>query len=538
MSHTAAVALLLLPALACVVAGSKMLEHAMRRPVLLIEDLALALAWVFPLGSLVWLEAYLTRSTLFGFDAPWTWLTAAHFGAAGFGALTISAWLVRTVPGQRPRRVLQGLLFVHPVVFGCVAAGITGAPYLDEIGATVYAAIFIVQATVYVLAAQPRGPLRARLLLGVALWVPVCTMVPAVAWAWGRPVWNLDEMIVGHGLVNAIGHVGVGLLALAWLRPPRRVERLRAPLSRLASRGRVDPAFLDDRRLPDAATPSGLSDDLRRYARDDLDVSGIHPDVIAFYEDTRAFELDLDGRWHVPFRAAGWVWTRFVAPALGQLGLPGPGRRIEGVELSSRIVDVDDRRDGRENVRGWIRTWRSTKRTLYVAAYAEHVTRGVRYMNIAFALPGANLTSILHLTPVGRGALALTSRHHQHFGGDQGVYLVRGKKPWRLPLDETIWVFPASEPPDDIEPEPDAVLVARHVMWCFGLRYATLTYQIRRHGSRRPIEELPTPAPMAERGDRCGRRWRSATSIRGGRSGSGPASAASTKAAASRWRGL
>jgi hypothetical protein len=480
VSHAGASLLLVVPALACLLAGGYLLREALRRPVLLVEDIALALAWLFPLGGLIWLEAYLTGSTLFGFGPPWTWLTAAHFGAAGFGALSVSAWLVRTLPARAPRRVLQALLFVHPVAFACVVAGIAGASYFDRAGALAFGLLFAVQASVYCLASRPGGPLVVRLLLGLALWVPVVTIVPAVSWAFGRPLWNLDEMISFHGLVNAIGHVGVALAALAWLRPARRLPRLVAPLSRLESRGRVGPAFLDDRRAHDRASPTGLSDDLRAYNRPGFDVDALHPEVIAFYEDTASFELDLRGRWHWPFRLLGWIWTRLVAPALGQLGLPAPGRSIDGAELCSRIVAMDDAVDGRRNVRGWIRIWRRSRRTLYAAAYSEHVRAGVRYMNIAFALPRANLTSILHLLSAGDGGLRLTSRHEQNFAGDQGVYLVRSGKPWRLPLDETIWVFPASAAPADIEPEPGVVLVARHVMWCCGLRYASLAYQIRR----------------------------------------------------------
>ena len=89
--------------------------RAAGRPVLLVEELALAVAWLFVLGSLVWLAAYLSGSTLLGFGEPWTWLTAAHFAAAGFGALTVTAWSTRAVPGPRARRVLHGLLLVHPL---------------------------------------------------------------------------------------------------------------------------------------------------------------------------------------------------------------------------------------------------------------------------------------------------------------------------------------------------------------------------------------------------------------------------------------
>jgi hypothetical protein len=219
----------------------------------------------------------------------------------------------------------------------------------------------------------------------------------------------------------------------------------------------------DDRRPDDPASPTGLSDDLRAYGRPGLDVASLHPDVIAFYEDTVSFELDLRGRWHWPFRLAGWVWARLVAPAMGQLGLPAPGRRIDGAELHSRIVAVNDAIDGRDHVRGWIRIWRRSRRTLYVAVYSEHVRDGVRYMNIAFPLPRANLTSLLHLMPAGYGGLQLTSRHHENFAGDQAYISVVGK-PWRLRSTRPSR-FPRA-PPLMTSSRSRRGLVARHVMWC------------------------------------------------------------------------
>ncbi len=477
MSHVGAVALLILPVLGALAMFVLQAIRALRRSVLALEDLMLALAWVFPMGAAFWIEAWLTDSSRLGFGAPWTWLTASHFMAAGFGALSVSAWMARTIPNGRARAVMHGVLLVHPVAFACVAAGLTGVPLLDEVGAAAYGGLFVAQAVLYGVAARPRGPLPARLLLGLALWVPVVTLVPAIGWAWGHPLLSMDEMVRYHGLVNAVGHAGLGLAALSWLRPPRRRGPLQAPLSRLRARGRVTAAVLGE----GSREVRGLSDDLAAYARDDFDPRTLPPEVIAFYEDTAAFELDLHGRWHGAFVIGGWLWSKVIAPALGQLGLPPPGHTLEDAALSSRIVDVDDALDGRTNVRGWVRHWKHDGRVLYVAAYAEHVRAGVRCMNIAFALPGGfNMTSILHLGRAADGALMLTSRHQQNPGGDQGVYLVRRGRPLRLPLDETIAVYAAEDAPPDLPAAPGSTLVARHEMWLAGLPYLTMHYQIRR----------------------------------------------------------
>jgi hypothetical protein len=203
-----------------VVAGSILLRRAFMRAELLPEEVALAAAWVFLVASLVWLAIYLSGSTFLGFGEPWTWLAAAHFAMAGFGALTVTALCCRVVSDARALTTLRWLLVAHPVAYLVTAAGIRGWPYCDEIGATSYELIFILQLGAFVFGRPDRMATGPRFLVAVALAVPVGTLVLALAWAWGRPIVDLGGMIRYHGIVNAIGHVGLGLAAFAWGRPP------------------------------------------------------------------------------------------------------------------------------------------------------------------------------------------------------------------------------------------------------------------------------------------------------------------------------
>ena len=210
----------------------------MARQKFLPEEFALAAAWVYVVGGLVWLGVFLGGSTLLGFGAPWTWLASVHFAFAGFGALTVTALSCRVVSEPRALRIVRALLIAHPVAYLVTAAGISGVRYCDELGATSYLLIFVTQ-WVAMLCGRPnriaRGP---RLLVLIALVVPVCTMVPALAWAWGVPILDLSGMVRYHGLVNAVGHVGLGLVAFAWGRPAAHsamrqctLQRFEHPLS-------------------------------------------------------------------------------------------------------------------------------------------------------------------------------------------------------------------------------------------------------------------------------------------------------------------
>ena len=100
------------------------------------------------------------------------------------------------------------------------AAGILGFRFCDELGAVSYELIFVTQLGAVVLGRASRIARGPRLLLILSLAVPVATMAPALAWAWGRPLLDMTEMIWYHGLVNAFAHVGLGFAAFVWGRPP------------------------------------------------------------------------------------------------------------------------------------------------------------------------------------------------------------------------------------------------------------------------------------------------------------------------------
>jgi hypothetical protein len=213
------VAVLALSLLAALLVGYRLLQRALRRVKLLPEELALAAAWIFVGGGLVWLSVYLRGETLLGFAAPWTWLAAAHFGAAGFGALTITALTCRAVSGAHALGLLRTLLVVHPVAYLVTAAGISGVPHCNELGATCYELIFVMQLGAFVLGRPSRIARGPRVVAAFAMLVPIVTLVPSLAWAWGAPLFDLSGMIRYHGLVNAVGHVGLGLVAFGWGRP-------------------------------------------------------------------------------------------------------------------------------------------------------------------------------------------------------------------------------------------------------------------------------------------------------------------------------
>lgn len=220
MSLFATITVLLFPSLFVIGMGSILLRKAFMRQSLLPEEITLAVSFIFLEGSLFWLGLYLSGSTFLGFTSPWTWLAAVHFAFAGFGALFITSLCCRVVTNRRSLLILRCLLVVHPIAYLLTAAGIVGYPYCDEISSLTYEALFLFQW----LAVFHGKPYRLKsfplAMILVALAIPVLTLIPAISWAWQRPLLDMDKMIYLHGIVNAIGHVGLGLFALAIGRPP------------------------------------------------------------------------------------------------------------------------------------------------------------------------------------------------------------------------------------------------------------------------------------------------------------------------------
>ena len=104
-------------------------------------------------------------------------------------------------------------------------------------------------------------------------------------------------------------------------------------------------------------------------------------------------------------------------------------------------------------------------------------------MNIAFPLPGGNLSSILHLavstSGERTGGVVLSTLGDAQAGGDQGVYYANQVIPVRLPINEVITVWPAKSQIDGgFNDNRVPVLLAKHEMWLFGVNFLNLDYEI------------------------------------------------------------
>jgi hypothetical protein len=225
-----------------------------------------------------------------------------------------------------------------------------------------------------------------------------------------------------------------------------------------------------------------LVDQFAVYRREDFNPDSVDPKVRSFYEETSRYRLVVRPHWKSGFRLGGRL-AHLLGTWLGQLRLPIASESQQD-HIESRLLPLDDFVDGREGVRGWVRTYLGTDKAMYVAAYATHSQMRNTYMNIAFPLPGGNLSSILHIAPESSGSIhggvILSTLAASDPAGDQGVYYVNRVVPVRLPIDETITVWSVGSDDSGATPLTDSepVMRARHQMWLFGINFLNLDYDI------------------------------------------------------------
>lgn len=142
-----------------------------------------------------------------------------------------------------------------------------------------------------------------------------------------------------------------------------------------------------------------------------------------------------------------------------QINLP---LSTEKIEMTGRIVLVDEKMDGRTLPRAWIRTMK--KRRVFTALYSQHASDQT-YMNIALPWPYSTMVGVLSLYEE-EGKLHLTSRNST----DVGIYLAIGSCIFKLPLQEHFAIHAIST----------TQLAATHQMTIVGLPFLSIGYEIER----------------------------------------------------------
>lgn len=433
------------------------------------------------------------------FSTVIVFLTAIHFHFAGFASCFIlgasGRWLMRE--STRVQQVYLGVMACSLLGIPLLAMGIAFSPALEVLAGVVFALSLVGWAGLMLsIGLRQCRFWVSKALLAISALSIVWSMFWALSYAiatYFDQVWvSIPQMGWRHGVFNVLGYALPALIALAIERPVARIGAKQMPWSRLTGTGFIGPDFFERTGAmaefsdEDATLPHGLIDDLETYTRPDFKPCELPVAIRHFYEHTAAYQLRVTPVWQPGFRWAGRGF-RWVMDRLGQMALPVETEH-QSDAIHTRILPLLDTRDGRQDVRAWVRTYADTEKVAYAAAYSQHRQSDDQrqvYMNIAFPLPYSQMTSVLRLEAIEmpdskqKQALSLTSLPVHQKRGDQGVYWVVRGFGVRLPINETIQVFTPEQVIDwPAEVVPQTSLLAQHDMWICGLHCLRLHYLI------------------------------------------------------------
>lgn len=450
------------------------------------EELSIDMGLVYlPVGGVWFVMSRLGIQPL-GFGDTIVLLTAVHFHFAGFAAPILAGLAGRAInPGGFAHKLLRVAVVCIITGTPVVAAGITASPLMALIGAIVISSGLVLLTVLvlgWVLPAQRSRP--AQVLLFVSSISSVIAMLLASVYAYSivakKLIVDIPQMAITHGVANAFGFGLCGLIAWSIVRPVSRSPLPGVPFSKLSAGGFAGSNYFQRVGAVSLSKPPalGLVDDLSIYRRADFDPALVHASVRSFYEKTFRYKLIVRPFWRLGFRLGGRLANR-IGAMLGQMRLPVSAERL-GDRIESKLFPLDDSMDGRTGARAWVRTYEGTDRPMYVAAYATHTLAGNTYMNIAFPIPGGNVSSILHLAHVSEpwGAIALSTLPAARAGGDQGVYFANRVAPVRLPINEVITVWAVDNAEDAGKGGEQPTVKATHEMWICGIKFLELAYDI------------------------------------------------------------
>jgi hypothetical protein len=451
----------------------RLLENGVSR----LEEMCLDIGRVFlGIGGAWFAASRFGGDTVFGFSEPIITLTAIHFHYAGFFTSLMVGWRGRELSSaNRLARPLWKLAALGTLIgVPLLAAGISLSPGIESAAALVLAGSVCLYAVLVLTALFDRPSKIGSILLAISSLSAFYSMGWAARYGWHRsspiPGPDIGTMILRHGVLNAFIFAGWGILGWFLTRPAARRTSRPLPFSRLRGRGRtIGPDFFEREKIvdPKRPVPTGLIDNLDQYRNAQFDPQRVHPAVRAFYERTQDFDLTVTAHWSAGFRNISRAYRK-ISQAVGQMNLPSVETPSES-GVHSRLFALSDSRDGRTNVRAWVRTYIDSGKAVYVAAYSSIRSGDATFMNIAFPLPFGQLTSILRVETFRDDGLLLTSQSTQDFSGDEGVYLVSSLASLRLPMNETIEVWPENN-----------VVRAEHRVWLLGYQILSLDYTIQK----------------------------------------------------------
>ncbi|MBJ7983710.1 MULTISPECIES: YndJ family protein [Bacillus] len=429
-----------------------------------LEEAAIDSAFIYLFLGGFWFFASVAKFPIMYFSSDIVLLTAAHFHYSAF-LLPLSAGLLGR-KRERGSKLYDAIMFIIVISPMTVAIGITYSRVFEFFAVFIYLCA-IYGYGVYVWRTKFNA-ISTKILLTLSSSTLMVTIMFSLIYSYGNfkqvMTITIAQMVWIHGVVNGIG---VALPAfVGWMieKSAPNYKYYGKPMSRLRGNATVGEAFLHNRNLIDNKEYKGLVDKMNDFHSEAFDATKIPLSIICFYENTKEYELQSHIKWTRWFRPLAFCYEK-MSKRVGQIHL-GMGGKWETMHGS--IIGVIDEKDGRENVRAWLRK-NEAGESIFVALYSKHTHEDEKYMNIGLPLPYSNMTGILKLCNKNKD-LIITSKLRRNGKGDEGIYLHTRFFTIRLPLAETFI----------IKESTDQILEANHRMWIFGVKFLEIDYEIKK----------------------------------------------------------
>ncbi|EMI9090245.1 hypothetical protein COD05_06545 [Bacillus cereus] len=429
-----------------------------------LEETAIDSAFMYLFLGGFWFFASVAKLSIMDFSSDIVLLTAAHFHYSAF-LLPLSAGLIGRKREKRSK-VYDAIMFIIVISPMTVAIGITYSRVFEFFAVFLYVCA-IYSYGIYVWRTKFNA-ISAKILLIISSSTLMVTIMFSLIYSYGNlkhvMTITIAQMVWIHGVVNGIG---VALPAfVGWMieKNAPNYKYYGKPMSRLRGNATVGEAFLYNRHLIDSKEYKGLVDNMNDFHSEVFDTKKIPLSIIRFYENTKEYELQSHIKWNRWFRPLAFCYEK-MSKRIEQIHL-GMGGKWETMHGS--IVGIIDEKDGREDVRAWLRK-NEAGESIFLALYSKHTHENETYMNIGLPLPYSNMTGVLKLCNKSND-LIITSKLRRNGKGDEGIYLHTRFFTIRLPLAETFVIKEGT----------NHILEANHRMWIFGVKFLEIDYEIKK----------------------------------------------------------
>ncbi|MBT2651027.1 YndJ family protein [Oceanobacillus sp. ISL-73] len=437
-----------------------------------IEEISIDIGLIYLLLGGVWLSIFRFGINVLDFGTVIISLTAIHFHFSSFVTPRFAGLLGRLYRQQRGflsnpfKLMLIGIMISS---FG-IAIGITVSRIVEFIFVGMYA--FSLWGYTYYLVFHLYKIVKNKMayaLLSISSLTLIMTMFFALMYGFGRMIGidfvTIPQMVDYHGLANAFIFVFLGVIGWLIVQPKMYFLSYGIPFSNINGKRKIGSDFFQRQEYMSTQYYSGLVERLDDFNQTNFNSNIVSPRIRHFYEQTIDYDLQSLTYWQKGFQRLSNVY-KLISSRVEQINLPSHDEEDE-LTVRSEIIGIDDDRDGRDDVRAWVRTSKSTEKAVFVAAYSHHSFANNKYINISLPLPFGHMTGILRLVNGIDDRLELTSKARSKNKGDEGIYYVTKWFSIKLPISEhfTVW-------------EEEDYLKANHEMWILGKKFLTIDYSI------------------------------------------------------------